>query len=337
MKILFSGYHNPLFMTITEYIERAIQKTGHSLISFDDRAFIIPGRIRERAPFLQSWDLNRLNNKLISLAFRCEPALCLISGGQRVSPETIEKIKSRGIKTALWTVDAPSDFQPVFDAAPLYDFIFCGGTEAQELLAKSGVRKTHWLPFASDPEIHKPEDLSLEEKKKWGSDVTFVGSFYPNRSLILENISDLGLKVWGPGWDQLPSASPLKKLTRSVQLKPEEWRKILSGSKMTLAIHYQNGKTPCYQASPKVYETMACQSFLLVDNQKDVRSLFEDGRHLVIFKDIEDIREKIAYYLNHSQERKEIARQGYEEVIKKHTYIHRIKKLVQVIYPEIKD
>ncbi len=331
MKILFSGYHNPNFVTITEYMEKAIERLGHSLFSFEDRAFMIPGRLRKRVQFLQNWDLKRLNNKFFSLAFHNNPDLCLVTGGHRILPETVEKIKGRGIKTALWTIDPPIDFKPVINAAPFYDFVFCGGTEAQQLLAGAGIENTHWLPFACDPELHKPVDVTMEEKKKWGSDITFVGSFYPNRYQIFEEISDFNLKLWGPGWDKLPHGSPLRHSAIDIQLKPEDWTKILCSSKIILVIHYQDGKTPCYQASPKVYETLACKSFLLVDAQRDITSLFEDGKHLAVFKDIKDLRKKIDYYLNHSKEREQIALQGYEAAVQNHTFVHRIEKLIQTI------
>ena len=87
----------------------------------------------------------------------------------------------------------------------------------------------------------------------------------------------------------------------------------------------------CHQASPRVYEALACRSFLLVDDQKDVKSLFQDRKHLVIFKETEDLRQKITYYLNQSDERKKIASQGYEEIVHKHTYLHRIQEMFSVI------
>jgi spore maturation protein CgeB len=334
MKILFSGYHNPHFMTITEYMERAAEKSGHSLLSFDDRSFIIPNRIRKKLKFLQNWDLARLNNKFVSLSDLFRPDLCLIMGGHRILPETIEKIKRRGIKTVLWTIDVPSDFQPIIEAAPHYDFVFCGGTEAQELLDKISIKKTYWLPFACDPEVHRFQETTPEERKFWGSDVTFIGSFYPNRAQLLEKLVDFDFKVWGPGWNKLPSASRLRKKVRDLQLKPEEWTKILSSCKITLVIHYQDGTTPCYQASPKVYETLACKSFLLVDNQRDVKLLFEDGKHLAIFKDVEDLKEKIIYYLNHQGDRERIINQGCEEAVQRHAYIHRLKQMLDIIEAE---
>ncbi len=331
MKVLFSSYHNPFFWTITEYTEKAIEKSGHELIRFDDRAFVIPGLFRQRMRFLQKWDLNRLNNRLISLASDSKPDLCLIAGGNRILPETLQKIKNQGIQTALWTIDAPRDFQPILNAASFYDFIFCGGTEAQELLARARIKKTYWLPFACDPEVHAPVDTDSAERKTWGSDVSFMGSYYPNRARTLDRIADSDLRIWGPGWNQLDHNSPLKKLATDTQLKPEEWKKIFSSSKISIVIHFQDGETLCYQATPRVYEALACQTFLLVDDQKDVKSLFQDGKHLVIFKENEDLRQKITYYLNQSDERKKIARQGFEEVVRNHTYLHRLQEMFSVI------
>ena len=331
MRVLFSSYHNPSFWTITEYTERTIMKLGHELIPFDDRAFIIPGRLRKSVRFLQDIDLNRLNRRLISLASSTNPDLCLVAGGNRILPETVQKIKSQGIKAALWTIDAPRNFQPILNAAPGYDFIFCGGTEAQELLAQARIKKTYWLPFACDPDIHKPADANPEEKKKWGSDVSFIGSYYPNRAQALENIADFDLKVWGPGWKNLVKDSPLKKRATDTQLKPEEWIKVFSSSQINIVIHFRDGETLCYQAAPRVYAALACRSFLLVDDQKDVKSLFRDGKHLVIFKDMEDLRQKITYYLYQSEERKKIASQGYEETVRKHTYLHRLREMFSMI------
>ena len=331
MKILFSGYHNPHFMTITEYIERAIVKLGHTCISFDDRNFIFPGRLRQRAPFIQKWDLNRINDKLIAAAFENSPDLCLISGGHRIFPGTILKIKERGILTALWTIDCPLDFEPILEAAPFYDFVFCGGTEAQELLLQSGLGDTHWLPFACDPDLHKPVNVSKEERTKWGSSVTFVGSFYSNRQKVFESISDLDLKIWGPGWNRLPKDSLLRPQARSAPLALHEWRNIYCSSPIVSVVHYRDNQIPCHQASPKVYETLACKSFLLVDNQKDVQSLFEDKKHLVIFKDDKDFRSLVDYYLRHDEEREQIALSGYQEIRQNHSYVHRIKKLLATL------
>ena len=292
----------------------------------------MPGRIRDRFAVLQKWDLSRLNRKLIREVNKFKPDILLQTGGHRIFPETIKLIKSMGVKTVLWTIDFPTDFVPVIESAPAYDFVFTGGTEAYELLKPYNIKNIYWLPFACDTTFHKPAQLTQAEKVKYASDIVFIGSFYQNRQEALEQISDFDLGVWGPGWEKVPDSSPLKKcVKRAGGVKPDEWTKIYSSSKICVVIHYHDGKTLCYQASPKVYEILACRCFLLVDNEKDVNSLFVDGKHLAVFKGIKDLREKIRYYLDNPGEREIIAGQGYDEVIQKHAYINRVKEMLSIV------
>ncbi len=69
----------------------------------------------------------------------------------------------------------------------------------------------------------------------------------------------------------------------------------------------------------------------MVDSQKDVMSLFDSGDGLVVFKDIEELRKLISYYMDHQEEGEEIARKGREIVVNKHTYRHRIEKILSIV------
>ena len=76
---------------------------------------------------------------------------------------------------------------------------------------------------------------------------------------------------------------------------------------------------------------MACGGFLMCDAQKDVLSLFDDGKHLVVFRDAGELREKITHYLANAEKRKTIARTGREEVISKHTYRNRMEEVMRTV------
>jgi spore maturation protein CgeB len=333
MKILFTGHHNPHFHTITEYIESAIRNLGHELFIFEDCNHLIPGRIRERLPFLNQLDLGIMKKKILAVAKSVNPDIAIVTGGHRISAETISILKSSGIVCILWTTDPPQNFQPIINAAPFYDHIFCQGTEAIELLDNAGIKGAQWLPMACDPDYHSPVECSFSDKEKYGSDLVFVGSYYPERASIFETISEFDLSIWGPGWESLCSNSPLRRRIRGAHTTPAEWLKIYSASKIILATHYHDpgNRFPVYQASPRVFEALACGAFVICDDQRDVLSLFQDGEDLVRFLDAPDLVRKVNHYLAHPVESKKIAEKGRKNVLENHTYVHRIRKLLSHI------
>jgi spore maturation protein CgeB len=337
MKVLFSSNKNPHFITITEYIEKALNELRCQTVFFDNRNFRIPGRIRDRVPYLKKYDLRRINRKLISIINSLKPDLFLELGGNRILPETIDIIKKSGVKTVLWTTDVPKYFEPIRKAATHYDFIFTCGSEAYDILKDEKVKNLYWLPFACDPDFHKPQTLEVSEKELYSCDIAFVGTLdpdlYPFRMKILEAIRDFDLGVWGPGTEKIPVTSPLRQKIRGGDITPDVWTKIYSQAKIVLCIHYKDpeGKIPCHQASPRVYEALACGAFLMVDDQRDVKKIFQDREELVIFQNINELKGLLDYYLKRQDERRSIAAMGRTKVLKRHTYKHRVKDLLKVV------
>lgn len=314
-------------------LKRRSKRTAAKPSFFENRDFILPGRIRDRASFLNRWDLRRLNKRLLAIARSYKPDLFLEAGGWNILPATLDAMRDMGIRTALWTIDPPRLFKPIREAAPHYDFVFTQGTEAYEILKKYNIKNLHWLPFACDSDFHKPIELTPEELKRYSTEVCFVGSWNPlyvKRRAVLEGLTDFKIGIWGPGWDKLPAESPLRRFIRGLHTKPEDWTKIYSASKIVLCIHDHDteGKILIYQASPRVYEVLACGAFLVTDRQKDILTLFNPGEDLVIFNNIKELREIITYYLRHPDEARSIAERGRMKVLENHTYRHRIKEIL---------
>ena len=331
MKIVLISNRNPHFITNVEYIEKAFRHAGHDVVFLNDREYVIPGRLRERFDSLQDWDLERLNRNLLRLVRRVEPDLCITIGGYRLLAATIIELRRTGIRTALLTTDAPiENFRPIIETAPLYDHVFCSGTEAIEILGSILGFEPLWVPFACDPDYHHFSSVTTEGHRAWGREVVFVGSYYPNRWEILMKLTEFNLGIWGPGWRRIIDEKNGDDI-KDAPIGYEDWTRIYSAAKIVVIIHFQNGRTPCYQASPKVYEALACRSFVIVDQQKDVLSLFQSGRHLVTFSDVDDLRGKLHYYLQHEQQRVSIAAEGYREILEKHTYRHRVLRMLDHI------
>jgi spore maturation protein CgeB len=65
----------------------------------------------------------------------------------------------------------------------------------------------------------------------------------------------------------------------------------------------------------KYTEAMACGTFVLADKPEDLDNFgYIDGKHLVIYNDLKDLKDKIRYYLEHEYEREEIAKNGMKFV-----------------------
>jgi spore maturation protein CgeB len=271
-----------------------------------------------------------LNRRLQAFARRIRPDVLIILGGELVETETVHLSKAEGAAAILWTIDAPWNFEPILRAAPVYDQVFCQGTEAIELLRQSGIEGARWLPMACDPECHHPPGRSGGENGEQGHDVVFVGSYYPVREQFFAGLAGSDFAIWGPGWEKLPKVSPLRMHWKGAHTAPPAWIRIYGASRIVLAVHYRDpaGRFPVYQSSPRVFEAMACGAFVLSDRQRDVFGLFREGEHLACFGDTAELADKVRYYLDNPDERERIARQGMETVLRDHTYANRLETLL---------
>lgn len=77
---------------------------------------------------------------------------------------------------------------------------------------------------------------------------------------------------------------------------------------------------------------MGAGGFLLTNYQNDFQYHFEDGKDYVSFYSKEDMLNKIAYYLEHEDERKQIAHNGQEKVSKEHTYDIHLKEMLDLVF-----
>ncbi len=87
----------------------------------------------------------------------------------------------------------------------------------------------------------------------------------------------------------------------------------------------------------RVFDVPACNRFLLTDYGEQLEDLFDVGTEVICYRDAEEIEDLVAYYSNHDEERRAIARKGYQRVIKEHTYVARIRDMVNTMRKVFKD
>lgn len=78
----------------------------------------------------------------------------------------------------------------------------------------------------------------------------------------------------------------------------------------------------------RVLEIIACRGFLITNYQEDLAQEFEEDREIVMFRNLDELVSKTAYYLTHEQERQEIIRAGYEKVLREYNYAEKLRKIL---------
>lgn len=80
----------------------------------------------------------------------------------------------------------------------------------------------------------------------------------------------------------------------------------------------------------RIFDLLACEGFVLCNYQSDLLNEFLQGEELDIYSSIEELEEKIRYYLSHTDVCREIAHNGYEKVSKRHTYPLRLEQMFRL-------
>jgi len=68
------------------------------------------------------------------------------------------------------------------------------------------------------------------------------------------------------------------------------------------------------------FEVPMSGGFYMVEYMEELEEFFEIGKEIVCYHDPDDLVDKIRYYLNHENEREDIARAGRERCLKDHTW-----------------
>ena len=70
----------------------------------------------------------------------------------------------------------------------------------------------------------------------------------------------------------------------------------------------------------------------MTNYQVEILDYFEPDRDLVIFESPEELEKKVSYYLEHEEEREQIARNGKEKLVRYHPYNGRLQKMLSTVF-----
>jgi spore maturation protein CgeB len=342
LKILMPS---PLYggsLPIAGYCKNALESLGHK-VEYLDFSFYYPAfksvetitDNREHQGKLRSIFTVFLAEMVLAKAMEWKPDLIFGVAQSPFTTETVNEFKVLKIPVAFWFMEDYRLFAYWKQFAPLYDYFFTiQRGEFTELLKKVGAKHTPYLPLAADSAIHKPVELTPEEKAELGSQISFVGAGYHNRRQFFLQLLSKDFKIWGTEWDLF---SPLGRVIqrKGARISTEDCVKIFNATEININLHsssYHSGVNPHGDfVNPRVFEIASSGAFQLVDPRSELPELFKIGEEIVTFRSIEELREMKKYYLEHPYERKQIAEAGRQRVLAEHTYRQRMMTMLDYI------
>lgn len=82
----------------------------------------------------------------------------------------------------------------------------------------------------------------------------------------------------------------------------------------------------------RAIDIMSAGGFLLTNYQADFMDYFTPGEDFVYYSDLNDLNEKISYYLEHEEERRRIAENGRDKVRQFHTFTKHFTEIFEFVF-----
>lgn len=213
----------------------------------------------------------------------------------------------------------------------VFDLIFTSFPHFVKKFKELGIN-SEYLKIAFEPTVL--DKINNYEKKY---DCTFIGGLtksHTNRIKILEALANkLNIDLWGYKAETLPRSSPIRNNYHCEAWGLDMYR-ILAQSKITINIHIDVAEN--YANNSRLYEATGCGAMLITDYKDNLNELFEIGKEVVAYKNLEELVELIRYYVAHDAERELIARAGQRRTHTEHAYFKRIKEIINILPKYIK-
>jgi len=262
---------------------------------------------------------NDPNNQLLEIANKIKPELFWFGKCERISPETIGILKSRFPESIFckWCADVrdePTEHDMRHNQFIDYFFGTFGGDYLQKHLLPSMKGVASILAFTDSDFYHKM-DVSDEYK----SDILWTGrkGFGDNslRNEIIDHLS--GTKQY-----------KVKIAGLNDWLGDPQYQYYINGTKIGIG---SNSFNRVKYSSDRLGNYMACGTFYLLQYFKGLEEVFQRGKEIDWFEDIEEMDSKIEYYLTHEKEREYIAMRGQETILNFFDYKPLVFNLLKII------
>lgn len=317
----------------TSGIAEGLGRIGHDVRHVEANVWEIGEEERDRL----GARLEHNDRRVLAMASEFKPDVLFIAKGDSITRFSLDRLKSAGVLTVVWQIDDPMFFDRVSAThSPEYDLVYTTEKGSLGLYRKAGMT-ARWLPFGYDEACRGRSDGRVAEwrdRARRGTetypetDVAFVGDplvEYPSskRHLVCSTLKEMVPSLSLMGCDrEHPACSDW-----GGRLELSDMDTVYRRTKINLAFADQaeggSGMKMRHMEIP------GYGGFMLAEDFGYLGELFERGSEVETFATVAECARKIAYYLEHEDEREAIREAGHKRALRDHTYTERARRLAE--------
>jgi spore maturation protein CgeB len=323
---------------------RALKSLGCEVMCFNsgidsqvDRLFFKPlNKIIWNAGFKHmdisrnsSWNNQNFRQSLLEksvIEFR--PDILFVLRGHGFDLEFIKRLKKKYHikKTVGWWVKGPMWFDLMRSESTAYDHYFC--------IHREGFNEKDKINYSSllaiDNILYK--NLFSSVQRTYNQDVAFVGGWTGRRQEVLNKLTDLSIAVYGPKWRKKNILNlQVMKMIKGKGIWGNDLIRLYNTTK--IALNISNWDTEKLSGlNLRVFDIPTCGTFFITDYSDGLMEYFKPGEEIETFRDIDELRDKLLYYLNNDTAREKIALNGYKKTLSLDSYKDKMTTLLNRIW-----
>ena len=277
-----------------------------------------------------------------AIAERPELMFCVLTDDE-LDAETIRRISALDdVTTCNWFCDDHWRFESFSRRwAPAFNWVVttdAAAVDKYRVLGQTNVLKSQW---GVNPFRYRRAEVAPEY------DVTFVGRAHGMRWQIVQALRDRGIRIatWGSGWpagrvspDEMMHIFNASKINLNLSAastkRRRRWQRTVDGCRRYVArgllwpqldgaerFLSRNGVVE--QIKGRDFEVPGCGGFLLTAGSAELAEYYRLGHEVGSYRGFDGLVARIEYYLQHEEERRDIAKAGYRRAMTEHSYVVR--------------
>ncbi|SFK62481.1 Spore maturation protein CgeB [Methylocapsa palsarum] len=264
----------------------------------------------------------KINRPIFKAVEASRPDLIWVDQGDYLDARLISRLRTLSVPIVNYTVDDPFGgrdgrrFNNYLRALPFYDLLAVVREENVAEAYARGARNVMRIWRSADEVAHRPRALTDEDFRKWGSEVCFIGTWFPERGPFMAELirAGLPLSIWGGRWQKAPEWPIIAPHWRGPgQDDPEIYARIIQCAKISLGLLSKGNRD---RHTTRSLEIPAIGGLLCAERTDEHCEAFKEGVEAVYWKDAQECVEQCRRLLSDENRIETLKAQGHERYVR---------------------